>query len=120
MRTALVATLLALPLFAAQTAVTRAEGTLAATLSQDQKALYADAVQLFRERRFPAAYGRFVRLADAGHVPSAQLALLMYTNGLELFGSDWDATPDQQMHWTDLTANRPRSRYGFADIVGAD
>ena len=114
MRTAFVATLLALPLLAAQVTVTRAEETQTATLSQVQKATYADAVRYFRERRYPAAYGRFVRLADAGHAPSAQMALLMYTNGLALFGSDWDATPDQQTHWNALVVNSARTaRYAW-------
>ena len=29
----------------------------------------------FREARFPEAYGRLIVLADAGHAPSAELAL---------------------------------------------
>ena len=62
------------------------------TLSSEQQASYATAIDLFRHQRYAAAYGRFVKLADAGHPPSAQLALLMYRNGRALFGSDWAPT----------------------------
>jgi len=120
MRTVLIATLLALPVLAAQTVVTRAEGAQSVTLSQDQKSAYADAMQAFRDRRFPAAYARFVHLADAGHAPSAQLALMMYTNGPELFGSDWDATPDQQARWNALIVDSARNPYAFLGLEGSD
>jgi len=76
----------------------------AAATERAQQAQYRLAADLFREHRFAAAYGRFARLADAGHVPSAQLALLMYRNGAALFGSQWSATIAQQIHW-DITAS---------------
>ena len=31
--------------------------------------LHADALASFRQARFPEAYGRFIKLADAGHAP---------------------------------------------------
>ncbi len=76
----------------------------AAVPNAAQRAAFDDAAQLFAKRRFPAAYGRFVRLADAGHTPSAQLALLMHEQGLRLFGSNWDATGEQLARWNSLTA----------------
>jgi len=66
----------------------------------DQQSLHISALDLFRERRFAAAYGGF---ADAGHVPSAQLALLMYRHGADLFGTQWSATVSRQIHW-DISA----------------
>ena len=78
------------------------------TLSSEQQASYAIAIDLFRHQRYPAAYGRFVKLADAGHAPSAQVALLMYRNGRALFGSEWDASPEQIEHWRALVVDVER------------
>jgi hypothetical protein len=69
---------------------------------------YAFAVKSFRQHRYAAAYGRFARLADAGHVPSAQVALMMYSNGPMLFGSQWDATPEQVEYWRALVLKDDR------------
>jgi hypothetical protein len=59
------------------------------------ESLHANAVASFRQARFSEAYGRASALADAGHAPSAELALWMYLNGPTLFGKDWDSTQDQ-------------------------
>jgi hypothetical protein len=68
--------------------------------------LHADAVASFRQARFPEAYARFIKLADAGHAPSAELALWMYLHGPALFGRDWDSTQDQLTAWAQL-AHQP-------------
>ena len=60
-------------------------------LAAAQQAVYQQAQQHFRSGRRAAAYGRFAALAEAGHAPSAQIALLMQRQGLELFGTAWDA-----------------------------
>ncbi|MDP2008402.1 MAG: hypothetical protein Q8K45_22230 [Rubrivivax sp.] len=67
---------------------------------------HAQAIASFRQARFSEAYGRTVALADAGHAPSAELALWMYQNGPALFGKDWDTTPEQLAAWAVL-ARRP-------------
>lgn len=64
--------------------------------------LYAAAVESFRGARYPEAFGRFVRLADAGHAKSAGIALWMWQQGPELFGKDWDCSPDQLEDWSRL------------------
>jgi hypothetical protein len=79
-----------------------AAGSLPGKLSASQQETYALAVESFRAHRYDAAYGRFMRLADAGHVRSAQLALVMYRNGPALFARQWDATPEQLDWWTML------------------
>lgn len=68
--------------------------------------LHANAVASFRQARFPEAFGRLIALADAGHAPSAELALWMYTHGPSLFGRDWDSTQDQLTAWA-LLARQP-------------
>jgi hypothetical protein len=60
----------------------------------------------FRQTRFPEAYGRFIALADAGHAPSAQMALWMYENGPSVFGKDWDSSQEQLTAWARV-AGRP-------------
>ena len=77
-------------------------------LSSAQQAMFALAVESFREHHYAAAYGRFVRLADAGDARSAQLALMMYRNGPALFGSEWDATPEQLEHWSAIVIQDAR------------
>jgi hypothetical protein len=64
--------------------------------------LHAQAVTSFRQARFPEAYGRFLSLADAGHVPAAELALWMHQHGPTVFGSHWDASPEQLTAWSTL------------------
>ena len=64
--------------------------------------LHAEAVASFQQARFSKAYGRFISLANAGHAPSAELALWMYLNGPALFGKDWDTSQDQLTTWARL------------------
>jgi hypothetical protein len=78
-------------------------------LSASQHEVYAAAVQAFRDQRYPAAYARFARLADTGHLPSAQIALVMHRNGTTLFRSGWAATLDQQRRWNALVAEGTRA-----------
>lgn len=87
-------------------------------LTPQQSATYADAAEAFRHQRYAAAYGRLIRLADAGHVPSAHLALVMHRNGAALFGNDWYATPAQQRYWSALVMHGERGRWELADEQG--
>lgn len=64
--------------------------------------LHQAAIASFKVGRFPEAYGRFVRLANGGHPPAARYALWMCEQGPELFGSEWDCTPDQVRSWASL------------------
>jgi hypothetical protein len=73
----------------------------ALALSPAQR-VHAQAVESFRLGRFPEAYGRFVQLANAGHPPAASMALWMCGQGPELFGKDWDCTPDEIADWAAL------------------
>lgn len=78
-------------------------------LARSHAVTLALARQALREGRFPAAYGRFAALADAGHAPSAELSLVMWRHGREVFGSAWSATPAQVRRWTALAAERART-----------
>ena len=64
--------------------------------------LHADALASFRQARFPEAYGRFIKLANAGHAPAAELALWMYLHGLSVFDQDWDSSQEQLTAWATL------------------
>ena len=77
----------------------------AAEPAEVQAVLFADASTAFRARNYAAAYGRFARLADAGHFASAQLALVMLAQGRTLFGSDWSASLDQRRRWNALVVD---------------
>jgi len=77
-----------------------------AAASRMSEKLHANAVASFRQGRFSEAYGRLINLADAGHVPSAEMALWMYLHGTTVFGKDWDSTPEQLRAWAQ-TAGQP-------------
>lgn len=85
-----------------------------------QSARQARAEHDFRAGRYASAYARFASLADAGHAPSAQVALLMVRHGPALFGSDWFATPAQQMRWNALVVNAARGRLDIEDNERGD
>jgi hypothetical protein len=61
--------------------------------------MHARAVELFRQGRFPEAYGRFIELANTGHAASARYALWMCEQGPALFGKDWDYAPHEAEDW---------------------
>lgn len=82
--------------------------------------LEAAAQQAFQERHFAAAYGRYARLADAGHAPSAEIALFMLLNGRGLFASDWTATEKQQACWNALLVARARQRVALNVNLAGD
>jgi hypothetical protein len=64
--------------------------------------VHAAAAQSFQKGRYAEAYGRFMKLADAGHAPAAEVALFMYLNSETLFGAHWDVTPEQLAAWSHL------------------
>jgi hypothetical protein len=64
--------------------------------------LHAKAVEMFRQGRFPEAYGRFIELANAGHPASARYALWMCEQGPALFGKEWDCAPHEVEDWARL------------------
>ena len=67
---------------------------------------HMQALDSFRRARFSEAYGRFIRLAEAGHPASARYALWMCQNGPALFGVLWDCSPDDVEDWT-LAVRQP-------------
>lgn len=105
MRTPHFVILLSVLILIAQPDLVTAQDFSSATLSAAQRANYAQAVQSFRAQRNCDAYGRFAQLADAGHIPSAQLPLVLYRNGFMLFDSNWSAAPSQQRRWNALVNN---------------
>lgn len=119
MRTAFVV-LLPLALLLARSPDAQAQPMQPLALAPSHLAVYAQAQQDFRSGRRAAAFGRFAALADAGHVPSAQIALVMQRHGAELFGAAWDATPAQQRRWTALVINAARARIDAEDNERGD
>lgn len=112
--------LVPLALLATPTPPLHAQPVRPVALAVVQQSDYVQAQRDFRSGRRAAAYARFALLADAGHAPSAQVALLMQRQGLELFGSAWDATPAQQRRWTALVVNAARHRIDVEDNERGD
>ena len=65
---------------------------------------FADAAESLKAGRHAEAYGRFVALADEGDFNAARIALVLHRYGPEVFGSDWDASPEQLAEWTRQSA----------------
>jgi hypothetical protein len=89
-------------------------------LGSSAAAMETAAQQDFRQGHYAAAYGRYARLADAGHAPSAELALLMLRTGPQLFGSEWTASEKQQTCWNTLMITRARQRVAANDNPASD
>jgi hypothetical protein len=81
---------------------------------------YRLALEQVRAHRHAAAYGRLVRLADAGHVPAAEAALMMLRHGKAMFGSEWSATESQQLRWNAMVASGPSAQSVLADNQAGD
>lgn len=105
-----------LALTAAATAAA-APGELQASAHQAE---FEQARQAFRAHRYAAAYGRLSRLADAGHVPSAELARTMHLHGAGFFGQAWAASEPQQRRWSDLVERATRERSTVDDARHAE
>ncbi|MFO1329397.1 MAG: hypothetical protein U1F56_18705 [Rubrivivax sp.] len=62
----------------------------------------ADARSAFLAGRYADAYGRYAERADAGDAAAAWMALTLVTQGPQLFGGEWSATPAQIQRWHQL------------------
>jgi len=85
-----------------------------------QEGSFSHAVDLLKSGRHAAAYGRLMKLADAGHVPSAQLALVMLAHGKAFYGSEWSASPNQQVAWNSLIVNQMRHHIPIVGIASGE
>jgi hypothetical protein len=81
---------------------------------------FAQALEQFRGGRHAAAYARLTRLADAGHGPSAQLALLMLRHGKLMFGAEWSASAGQQLRWHAHAVDGSRGALPLVDNDAGD
>ena len=118
-RVGLPALLLALPVLLAPPGAAQAQSAprdaSSVTLSAKQLKAHDSATEAFKAQRYAHAYGRFMELADAGHPPSARMALLMLQNGASLFGGEFAATTSQHRRWNAVVINAAR-RDGFVGV----
>jgi len=70
---------------------------------------FEQALEDYRSGHTTAAYGRFMRLADAGDAESARIALMLLRHGPEMHGTAWGASQPQIDHWMAL-AQKPMER----------
>jgi hypothetical protein len=75
---------------------------------------HAQALDSFRRARFSEAYGRFIKLAEAGHAASARYAIWMCENGQALFGVPWDCAPQELEDWRAAAAGPGRTGAALA------
>ena len=82
---------------------------VAGVAAQAQGALHPEqsfeaAMQAYQDGRYPAAYGRFVKLASGGHAEAARIALAMHRYGPQPYGSQWDAAAPRRRDWISAAA----------------
>ena len=63
---------------------------------------FNQAVEQYQRGRWADAYGRFIALANDGDRDAARIVLFMYRYGPRLYGSHWDASPDNVEVWEQL------------------
>jgi len=70
---------------------------------------FEQALEDYKSGHTTAAYGRFMRLADAGDAEAARIALVLLRHGPEMHGTAWGASQPQIDHWIAL-AQKPMPR----------
>lgn len=76
---------------------------------------FEDALELYSQAKWSAAYRRFAGLADEGDAEAAGIALLMLRYGTRLYGHEWGASQSQIDHWIALTRERMKALRVNAD-----
>lgn len=75
--------------------------TARAVGSDDERAdaAFIGAVRLYEDCHWEFAFERLSTLADQGHAPAAKLVLLMLRYGRPLYGTGFNARPEQIARW---------------------
>lgn len=60
---------------------------------------FISAARLYEDCHWEFAFDRLAILADQGHPPAAKLALLMLRYGSSLYGTSFNAKPEQVARW---------------------
>lgn len=71
-----------------------------------QDEAFEEALDLYTQGKWSAAYGYFARLADEGHAQAATIAILMFRHGGTLYGYEWGASKAQVDGWIELSCRR--------------
>jgi len=71
-----------------------------------QSEAFDEALDLYTQGKWSAAYGYFARLADEGHAQAATIAILMFRYGGSLYGYEWGASQAQIDGWIELSCRR--------------
>ncbi len=84
---------------------------LAPATARAEDPSFADAVAQFKKGNWSDAYGRFIEMANEGDADAARISLFMLRYGRLLYGSNWDAAPEDSADWQRL-ANSNQGRSG--------
>lgn len=83
--------------------------TAPATAAAKDDWAFNEAVGQYQRGQWADAYGRFIALANDGDRDAARIALFMYRYGPRLYGSHWDASPDDVEVWEQLGTQSPKT-----------
>jgi hypothetical protein len=94
------------PVLAALLLCTHATAATTSTDAAKSDAAFNEAMDQYRDSKWPGAYGRFAALADQGNPEAARIALLMLRYGSRLYGHNWGASQPQINRWMKLAVQR--------------
>ena len=83
--------------------------TAPATASAKDDWAFNEAVEQYQRGRWADAYGRFIALANDGDRDAARIALFTLRYGPRLYGSHWDASPNDVEEWEKLVTQGPKT-----------
>lgn len=69
------------------------------TVDERASDAFVSAVRLYQDCHWEFAFERLSTLADQGHAPAAKLVLLMLRYGRPLYGTSFNARPEQIARW---------------------
>ena len=83
--------------------------TVPATAAAKDDWAFDHAVEQYRQGEWSEACGLFIELANNGDRDAARIALFMVRYGPRLYGSHWDASPDDVEEWETLVNQSPKT-----------
>lgn len=105
-KTQLALRLFALHVLAASLASVNASAQTASVVAAASPVPFEEALELYDECKWSAAYERFAERADRGDAEAARIVLYMHRYGKTLYATNWYASQPQIDRWTRLAAQR--------------
>jgi hypothetical protein len=91
-----------------------------ASAADETRSSYDAAVDELTREQYAVAFSHFSTLADAGHVPSALMALALVRYPPTADGTNWSVTPSQMRRWMILAGQSSPRHASAISLAGVD